>query len=154
MLDQLAQIHRNPFYMHFHEGLSKPMNLLLPTWKRKQLSQKAMDLIENQVLPSFTNLESFLRDHYMIGTRRNVGLSSLKNGREIYRRKIRYYTDSDSSPEEIHDLALRDMDKLKARIQKVNVILFMYIHACTYVYFFSCVFEGTIFHICINVLFA
>ena len=66
-----------------------------------------------QFVPAWTRFETYLRDQYRPRARTQAGLSSLKEGAAAYARLIKHYTTTSSSPGEVHQLGLREVERLE-----------------------------------------
>lgn len=76
----------------------------------------------NQILQALVNpgLNS-LADYISAGTARdNVGLSNVPNGKDYYRLLVRYHTTMDVTPEEIHQIGLKQIDEINQELDKVR----------------------------------
>ena len=56
-------------------------------------------------------------------TRAEIGVSSLPAGLEYYRAALRLYLGEDWSPADIHQLGLREVERIKARMEEVRISL-------------------------------
>jgi uncharacterized protein (DUF885 family) len=66
------------------------------------------------------NLNS-LADYIAAGTARdNVGLSNIPNGKEYYRFLVRYHTTMNVTPEEIHQIGLKQIDEINQELDKIR----------------------------------
>jgi uncharacterized protein (DUF885 family) len=81
---------------------------------QERLRAQAAAAYDQQFVPSWTRLETFLRDTYRKQARPQTALSSLPNGRAAYAALIHAYTTTRMSAEQIHQLGLQEV----ARIEK------------------------------------
>jgi uncharacterized protein (DUF885 family) len=79
-----------------------------------RLRATAQSAYEQQFVPSWKKLESFLRDTYLKGARPQLGIGTLPNGSRAYSSLIRNYTTTRMSASDIHQLGLSEV----ARIEK------------------------------------
>ena len=64
-----------------------------------ELQNEAKEVISNDVLPAFKNMEIYILDEYINHLRSSPGISSLPNGLEMYQGYLEYHTTiSDISP--------------------------------------------------------
>ena len=61
----------------------------------------------------------FFRNEYLPGARTTLGASELPNGRAYYQHTIREYTTLDLTPEAIHEIGLREVDRISAEMNAV-----------------------------------
>ena len=84
-----------------------------------QIKEDAKTVIEMQVYPAFQNLYDFLVEEYIPNANESIALSDNQNGREWYRHRARQFTTTDLSPEEIHELGLREVERIKNEMDNV-----------------------------------
>jgi len=56
----------------------------------------------------------------MTKTRPAVGLSCLPNGEAHYQQCLNYHTTTTMTPKEVHDLGLREVDRIMSKIHKIT----------------------------------
>lgn len=79
---------------------------------KSRLTQRFVDLIHNQLLPSYKKLGDFLRNEYLAKARETSGISSLPNGKNYYQYLIRSQTTTDKTPEEIYQIGLSEVERI------------------------------------------
>ncbi len=84
-----------------------------------QIKEDAKIVIEMQVYPAFQDLYDFLVEEYIPNANESIALSDNQNGREWYRHRARQFTTTDLSPEEIHELGLREVERIKNEMDNV-----------------------------------
>jgi uncharacterized protein (DUF885 family) len=75
--------------------------------------------IQNQVVPAYRRLAAFLRTEYLPATRDTVGLSQLPGGRDWYAALVRRSTTTGLTPEEIHEIGLREVIRIQGEMNSV-----------------------------------
>lgn len=78
------------------------------------LRAEALATIEQSVLPAYRKLLAFIRDDYVPKARTTVSARDLPDGDAFYRSQVREYTTTDFSPEEIHKIGLKEVDRIQA----------------------------------------
>ena len=58
----------------------------------------------------------------MPSTRKNVGVSSLPNGTEFYEACLRWHLTLDLTPEEVHQLGLKEVSRIESEMNRVSTI--------------------------------
>jgi uncharacterized protein (DUF885 family) len=81
---------------------------------QKRLREGLMATIRDRVLPAYTKFVSFVRGEYAPKGRTEIGIWSLPNGEERYARAVRIMTTTSMTPEEIHELGLREVARIEA----------------------------------------
>ena len=74
--------------------------------------------IEQSVIPAYRALLAFYRDTYAPGARKTVSARDLPDGDAYYRAEIREYTTLGMTPEEIHQLGLKEVARIDGDMRK------------------------------------
>lgn len=94
------------------------MPAAIPAPVQAELRQQARAAIAEAVIPAYRELRDFLRDTYIPGARTSLAASDLPDGAAYYRSKIREYVTLDLTPEEIHEIGLREIAKLRGEMER------------------------------------
>ena len=87
---------------------------------RARLTREYRDMITQQIVPAYKRLHDYIAVEYMPHTRETAGLSALPNGKQWYAHFARQSTTTDMSPDEIHAIGLREVERLRAEMDKVR----------------------------------
>ena len=87
--------------------------------ERERLRAEGLEAIVEAVAPAYADLAIFFEKEYLPGTRASGGASELPNGAAYYRQQIRHYTTLDLSPEEIHQIGVEEVNRIRDEMQKV-----------------------------------
>ena len=100
-----------------------PIKSLPPTFSaadRTRLTAAYREAIATRVVPAYRQLNDFVRDEYLPRSRATVGLTALPDGDAWYRNLVRNTTTTDLTPEEIHEIGLREVARIHGEIEKVK----------------------------------
>jgi len=86
---------------------------------QKRLREAGLAAIQGSVLPAYTRFTTFVRDEYVAKGRAEPGIWSLPDGAERYRFEIRRMTTTDLTPEQIHEIGLKEVDKIETEMLAV-----------------------------------
>ena len=76
--------------------------------------------IENSVIPQFKRIKNFFENEYLPKTRTSIGVSETPGGEEYYQNRINFYTTSTLySAEDIHQIGLKEVARIKAEMLKI-----------------------------------
>ena len=103
----------NAFYKTFE---AMPSTIGAADQARLRAEGKAA--ISQAIIPAYRDLLSFYRDSYVPGARKTVGASALPDGDAYYRAEVREYTTLALSPEEIHQLGLKEVARIVADMKR------------------------------------
>lgn len=84
-----------------------------------RLISKGRALVASVVIPEYQSLLTFFQTEYMPNCRKNVGISTLKNGEAYYQYLIEYYTTTDYTADQIHQLGVSEVARIKAEMQRL-----------------------------------
>lgn len=75
--------------------------------------------IQKDVIPSFQKIKSLFETEYYPQTRKAIGVSQTPNGAAFYKDRIAYYTTLDMTAEEVHQLGLNEVAKIKNAMESI-----------------------------------
>lgn len=100
----------------------RPLTRLPAAWPeatRSDLQTRARAIIAEQVQPAYGTVRDFLRDEYIPGARTTIAAHDLPDGEAYYRAQIREYTTLDLSPDQIHDIGVAEVARIRAEMQTI-----------------------------------
>ena len=92
----------------------------IPAATQTQLQQLAKQAISTRVVPAYAALERFFNDEYLPATRDNIAAASLPEGKAYYDFLASYYTTTGLSAEQIHAIGLKEVARIRARMEAVK----------------------------------
>lgn len=75
--------------------------------------------IMNAVMPAYRDLAKFLEEEYLPHARTVVGIGTTEEGREYYRALVRYFTTLDMSPDEVHEIGLKEVARIRSEMDTI-----------------------------------
>ena len=88
---------------------------------RARLSAATRDAVANQVLPAYQRLRDFVASEYLPKCREAVGLSAMPGGDKLYAQLAAQQTTTSMTPDEIHQLGLAEVARIKGEMEKIRV---------------------------------
>jgi uncharacterized protein (DUF885 family) len=82
-------------------------------------SAQAVTLIESAVIPAYQNFYDFFVNQYMPNCRKEPGISSVKGGLDYYTYTANYFTTTDTTPKQIHDVGLNEVTRIRLEMQAI-----------------------------------
>jgi uncharacterized protein (DUF885 family) len=104
-------------------GFYKPFLKMPGTFSdadKKRLSAAAQTTIKGSVLPAFQRLRDFLQKEYVPASFEQVGAWQVPNGDATYAYLADSMTTTTLGPSEIHEIGLREVDRIGAEMEKVK----------------------------------
>ncbi|MBT4413077.1 MAG: DUF885 domain-containing protein [Polaribacter sp.] len=105
----------SPFYKPFQN-----LPAILNQSQRDSVLTVAKNTIEQIVVPEFKRIKTFFETEYLPKTRTTLGVSETLNGKAYYKNRIDFYTTSSQySADDIHQIGIREVARIKAEMQKI-----------------------------------
>ena len=105
---------RSRFYAPFHE-----MPTGIPAADQERLRRAALAAVGDVVLPAYRRFHAFLVDRYLPASRASVGIWDTPDGRDWYANRAAHFTTTSMTPDEIHELGLREVARIRAEMEAV-----------------------------------
>jgi len=102
------------FYQPF---LNKPQHIDADQFASFQ--QQAKAIITESINPSYLKFKKFMVEEYLPGARDTIGAYSLPNGKAYYQLKIKQYTTLDLTAEEIHQIGLNEVERIRNEMEAI-----------------------------------
>jgi uncharacterized protein (DUF885 family) len=83
---------------------------------QKRLRAAVLSAVKDQILPAYKRFTAFVRDDYAPHGRTEPGVWELPDGAERYRYQVRRMTTTDLTPEEIHQIGLKQLAETEAEM--------------------------------------
>jgi uncharacterized protein (DUF885 family) len=84
------------------------------------LSKDYATVITQKIMPSYKRMVAFLEKEYLPASRTTSGIGNLPNGKELYAIYAKQWTTTSKTPDEIHELGLKEVARIKAEMEKVK----------------------------------
>src|SRR5690606_18239688 len=95
----------------------RPPAIDAATWEK--MRARAAGIYKEETAPAYRHLHEFLIEQYLPGARKEIGLSALPDGKAWYAHRVRLFTTTDLDPEEIHQLGLKEVKRIRAEMDRV-----------------------------------
>ena len=99
--------------------LLKPF-VKLPDGVPEQTRAEAVRIYRERIVPAFAKFREFFSGEYLPHARDTVALSALPDGAAWYAQRVRRETTTNLSPQEIHELGLSEVKRIRGEMEKVR----------------------------------
>lgn len=87
--------------------------------QKEALEKQAVDVIEIIVVPAYQRFYDFMVNEYMPGARDDIAARHWPHGEAYYRDRAKHYTTTSMTPEEIHELGLAEVKRIRTEMQSI-----------------------------------
>ncbi|OAI43481.1 hypothetical protein AYO41_00305 [Verrucomicrobia bacterium SCGC AG-212-E04] len=97
-------------------ALLKPINALpaaMPEALRTNLQAEALEIVKSKIQPAEKALADFFQNEYLPRASATIGIGDQPDGAKFYRYLIRRHTSTTLSPEEIHQIGLGEVARIR-----------------------------------------
>ncbi|MGO1542590.1 MAG: DUF885 domain-containing protein [Luteimonas sp.] len=91
----------------------------IPADEQEALRAEGRAALAEAVIPAFGKLLTFFREEYVPQARTTLAAEAMPDGEAFYRAQIREYTTLDLSPQQIHDIGLEEVARIRAEMDEV-----------------------------------
>ena len=120
MIEQLdSQLKMKPENSPYF-GPAKSFSEAIGTADRERLTAALRTAITDEIYPALTRLRDYLKNDYLASAREGYGLMYMKGGDHLYRYQIQSTTTLPMSPEEIHEIGLKEVARIRGEFEKVR----------------------------------
>lgn len=109
-----GDVEANPFYAPF-----KRIPDSIPAAERARLQEQGRAAVEKVVIPAYTRFEKFFRERYLPASRKTDGIWDTPQGAAFYRQLASWYTTTDLTPDQIHEIGLKEVARIRAEMDRI-----------------------------------
>jgi len=117
-----AQIDKQIVSDPTQSGFYKPFQHFsaeIPPADQQELSQEARQAVEQKVVPAYKTFKEFFVKEYLPACLDQVGIWQLPHGDELYAYDVRRYTTTDLTPDQVHEIGLKEVARIRAEMDRV-----------------------------------
>ncbi len=87
--------------------------------QRERLTAAGRAAILTDVIPAYQRLRKFFVEEYLPAARQSVGAGDLPQGGAFYGALVKFYTNLDVTPAQVHDIGLSEVTRIRAEMEVV-----------------------------------
>jgi uncharacterized protein (DUF885 family) len=87
--------------------------------EQRRLKGLGLAAVNTSVLPAYNTLLTFFEEDYAPMARTEVGIGSTEEGRNYYRALVRNFTTLELTPDEVHEMGLREVSRIRGEMDTV-----------------------------------
>jgi uncharacterized protein (DUF885 family) len=101
----------SPLYQPFNK-----MPDTIDAGSQERLREAGRAAIEKDVIPAYRKLREFMLHEYSPRARASIAAAELPEGKEYYAALVRFFTNLDVTPEEVHKIGLAEVERIRAEM--------------------------------------
>ena len=105
----------NPLYAPFAD-----MPASLPPAERDALRAEAAGVMRDTIVPAYSKLLAMMREEYLKKARTTLAAAAMPDGEAFYQAQIEKHTTLTLTPQQIHDIGLREVARIDAEMVAVK----------------------------------
>ncbi len=106
---------RSPFYKPFARFADT-----VPEADRAALQAEAKQVIADTIVPAYRGFATFFANEYLPKTRTSIAATDLPDGKAYYDFVAGYFTTTDLSAEQIHQIGLKEVARIRAEMEQIR----------------------------------
>lgn len=114
-----AQVVDDPAKSGFYKPFLKFPDSI-PAAEQARLQAEAKRIITADVVPAYRTLQSYFNDEYLPKARDSIAVTDLPDGKAYYDFLAGYYTTTDLTAAQIHEIGLKEVARIRAEMEKVK----------------------------------
>lgn len=91
----------------------------VPADRQRALAQEAQQAIKTVVIPAYRRLQTFIAREYLPASRASVGIWDSPNGADYYANRVRWFTTTALTPDEVHALGMQEVERIRAEMNEI-----------------------------------
>lgn len=120
VIPQLADMDHGPVKEHLFYTPVKNFPKDFSDSDKARLEKEYAAMVESKVIPTFEKMHAFVEKEYLPAGRNTDGFDALPNGKALYNYFIKYYTTTELTAEEIHQIGLKEVARISSEMEKVK----------------------------------
>ena len=86
---------------------------------RQALADRGARALNERVIPAYRKFLEFMEKRYIPAATSTIGISALPGGREFYRHRVRRFTTMDITPEQVHEIGLKEVARIRSEMENI-----------------------------------
>lgn len=87
---------------------------------KERLTTAYTSMVKDKIIPTYAKMATFFQEEYLPAGRETSGIGAYDKGAELYQKRIKKYTTTDMTAEEVHQLGLQEVARLRSEMEKVK----------------------------------
>ena len=123
VIPQMADLNHGPIKEHLFYSPIKLMPQNFSQDDKQRLKNEYAEMVAQKIIPAFKHLHDFLQEDYLPACRETAGISALPQGTAFYNHKIKYFTTTEKTADEIFILGQQEVERIQKEMVKVKELV-------------------------------
>lgn len=120
VIPQFEGLAQGPTEEHLFYSPIKLMPDSFTDAEKSELQAAYTKMIEGQIIPMYQDMANFLKTEYLPAGRESSGIAETPLGEGYYQHQIKKYTTTSMTAEEIHQLGLKEVARIRGEMEAVK----------------------------------
>ena len=91
--------------------------------EKKKITEDYTAFLSEKLIPSLNSLQKYISTDYLAASRETAGINALPDGEKRYNYLVKHYTTTDLTPDEIHQIGLKEVTRILAEMEQVKTLV-------------------------------
>ena len=119
VIPQLEALDHGPTEQHLFYGPIDNLPMEFSGEDKDRIRKEYTIMIEDKVIPAYQRIAKFFKEEYLPKGRNSSGITGIPNGASYYNHMIKKYTTTTMSADEIHQVGLSEVARLRTEMEEV-----------------------------------
>ena len=87
--------------------------------KGTNIEEEVNRIINDEILPSYNKLASFLNGKYLPNAPEAIGVRSITGGEAFYEHRVRYFATDEITPQEVFDIGMAEVKRIRKEMEAI-----------------------------------
>lgn len=120
IIPQMESLDHGPVENHLFFGPIRKIPSSFTEDEKKTITNLYRVVIEEKVIPTYKKLHDYFKSVYLKAARESSGISALDRGLDIYKHKIKRYTTTDMSADEIFSMGKAEVERIRNEMESIK----------------------------------
>ncbi|MDP2068158.1 MAG: DUF885 domain-containing protein [Lutibacter sp.] len=120
IIPQFESLGKDDVENHVFYGPVKNIPETFSVEEKKNITAAYTKIIKEKIIPAHKKMANFISKEYLVAGRATSGISDIPNGKEYYNFRIKNFTTITMTADEIHNLGLREVERIRLEMEKVK----------------------------------
>jgi prolyl oligopeptidase len=117
--DQISsQLTEDPQLSPYYIAFTEMPDSITPD-DQARIRQSALEIIDESIVPAYRRFSRYFNETYLPASRESIGASSLPDGEAFYEYRVRSFTTTQMTPDEVHRLGLTEVKRIRGEMQLI-----------------------------------